>query len=267
MTARTHPAPATAPRRNLLPVYWLEAKHEFLKTLRIPIFAVSTLVFPMMFYVLFGLLFGNETRDGIRGATYLLATYGAFGVIGASLFNFGVGVASERGQGWMLLKRASPMPSAAYFTAKMAVALLFSAIVILGLSALGYVAGGVRLPLAIWLELAGTLLLGVFPFAAMGLMFGYLVGPNSAPAVLNLVYLPLAFVSGLWMPVEILPGFLQRLAGYSPAYHYAQLALGTFGADRGGAAWAHLLWLALYMAAFLALALLLYRRDEGKTYG
>ena len=57
----------------------------------------------------------------------------------------------------------------------------------------------------------------------MGLAFGYLVGPNSAPAVLNLVWLPMAFASGLWIPISQLPQFVQPVAAFLPPYHFAQL--------------------------------------------
>ena len=126
---------------------------------------------------------------------------------------------------------------------------------------------GVRLPLGTWAALFGTLLAGVLPFCAMGLAFGYLLGPNSAPQVINLVYLPMAFASGLWLPIEQLPGFLQRLAPYLPPYHYVQLALGTFGASRDGATELHLAALLGFTVGFLAIAVWAYRRDEGKTYG
>ena len=68
----------------------------------------------------------------------------------------------------------------------------------------------------------------------MGLAFGYLIGPNSAPAVLNLVYLPMAFAAGLWIPITQLPDVVQAVAPFLPPYHFAQLALGTFGASEGG---------------------------------
>ena len=255
----------TTKQRNLAKIFWLEAKYDFLKTIRIPVYAVSTIIFPMMFYVLFGLLFGSS--EGANAPTYLLATYGAFGVIGAALFGFGVGVATERGQGWMRLKRASPMPPLAYFAAKTLTAFSFSAIVILGLFVLGIFAGGVSMPLTTWLALFGTLLIGALPFAAMGLMFGYLVGPNSAPAILNIIYLPMAFFSGLWIPVFLLPEFVQVLAPYLPPYHYAQLALKTIGASEGTAAWQHVAVLLGFTGVFLVLAVALYRRDEGQTYG
>ena len=64
----------------------------------------------------------------------------------------------------------------------------------------------------------------------MGLAFGYLVGPNSAPAMLNVIYLPMAFASGLFIPIDQLPAFVQGIAPALPPYHFAQLALGTVGA-------------------------------------
>ena len=78
---------------------------------RIPVYAISTLAFPLMFYVLFGIVLGrNNAAVRNDNATYLLATMGCFGVMAASLFGFGVGISIERGQGWLQVKRASPMP-------------------------------------------------------------------------------------------------------------------------------------------------------------
>lgn len=266
---RTLSTPTTARtgRRNLARIYLMEAKAEFLKLWRLPIYSISTLVFPLMFYVIFGLTFGSQSQGPVSVTHYMLATYGAFGVIGATLFGFGVGVATERGQGWLRLKRASPMPSMAYFTAKLIMALMFSALVVLGLFLCGYLLGGVRMPAASWLSLLGVLLLGVFPFSALGLAIGYITGPNSAPAVINLIYIPMVFASGLWIPINLLPEFVQSVAPFLPPYHYAQLALNTIGASQGSSIWLHAVVLLVFTAVFLTVAVWGYRRDEGATYG
>ena len=92
-------------------VYWMEIKTEFLKLARMRAYSVSTIAFPLMFYVFFGLAMGEHAPPTAAPmARYLLATYGAFAVMGATLYAFGVGVAVERGLGWLQLKRASPMP-------------------------------------------------------------------------------------------------------------------------------------------------------------
>lgn len=249
-------------------VYALETKYELLKLVRIPAFAIPSVSFPVMFYILFGLAFGSgRGAGGVSMATYLIATYGAFGVIGSALFGFGAGVAIERGQGWMLLKRATPMPPAAYFFAKLVVCLIFGAVIVLLLSMIGVAFGGVRLAPLTWLRLAGTLVLGAIPFCAFGLAIGYFAGPNSAPPIVNLLYLPMGFASGLWIPIEILPAAIRSIAPFLPAYHLGQLALSALGASRGAPIWSHVAALAGFTCLFLALALWGYRKDEGKTYG
>jgi ABC-2 type transport system permease protein len=242
--------------------YALEAKYEFLKLLRMPGYAIPSIAFPAMFYLLFGIMFGRGSVGGVSMPTYLIATYGAFGVIGVSLFGFGVGVAVERGQGWMMLKRASPMPPMALFAAKLAMCTVFAATVVLVLAVIGVTLGQVSMPAATWLRLGTTLVLGAVPFCALGLGLGYLLGPNAAPPVVNLIYLPMSFLSGLWIPLEILPPTVKAIAPFLPAYHLGQLALGGIGAGAGMPAWSHVAALAGFTLLGLGLALWGYKKDE-----
>lgn len=266
-TVRNASVAASPARRDLLRLFALETKYEFLKLWRLRAFSISTLVFPVMFYLIFGSSFGRFTSQGLSVAAYLMVTYAAVGVINAAVFAFGAGVAAERGQGWMMLKRVSPMPPSAYFTAKTLMAVMFSALVLLALTVTAFLLQGVHLALETWIALLGTLAAGVLPFAALGLAFGYALGPNSAPAVLNLVNLPMTFVSGLYIPITQLPPFVQHLAPFLPAYHFGQLALAAIGARPIGSVAGHLLVLAGFTAAFLVAATIAYRRDEGRTYG
>ena len=64
----------------------------------------------------------------------------------------------------------------------------------------------------------------------MGLAIGYFAGPNSAPAAINLIYLPMSFCSGLWVPYMFLPKLVRQIALALPPYHLSQLALGMVGA-------------------------------------
>lgn len=248
--------------------YVLEAKYEFLKQWRMPAYSLPAITFPVMFYLLFGVMFGGGRPAGATTiATYLVATYGAFGVIGSALFGFGVGVAVERGQGWMTLKRATPMPPFAYFGAKLAMAMLFSTIIVALLAVVGVLLGGVRLPIESWARLFVTLVFGAVPFCALGLALGYVAGPNSAPAIVNVLYLPLSFASGLWIPIEALPSAMRTAAHALPPYHLGQLALAAAGSGRGAPAWTHVLTLIGFTAIGLGLAWIAYRRDEDVTWG
>ena len=152
-------------------IYLLEIKYEFLKTLRLPAYALPTLLFPVFFYFFFGVMFGAKQTGSVNMATYLIATYGVFGVVGAALFGFGVSVAIERGQGWIEVKRTTPMPIAAYFVAKMAMAMMFSAFVVTLLFIVGMTAGMVEMPLTMMLSLFGVLVAGSIT-SSMGRGFG-----------------------------------------------------------------------------------------------
>ena len=259
-----------SPRRfnHDLAVYVKEAKYEFLKYLRIPVYSLSTVLFPVMFYVLFGLLMNRQGTIGqVSVSTYLIASYGTFGVMGASLFANGVGVASERGLGWMQVKRASPMPPFAYFFAKFVASMIFSSIIVLLLLILGIAFGGVHIALLSVLKLLAVLIIGAIPFCAMGLAIGYFAGPNSAPALVNIIYLPISFASGLWVPLAFLPKFLQQFAPVLPPYHLAQLALQTVGGSGHGLNSTHWEFLAGFTLLCLGIARLGFHRDEGTTYG
>lgn len=259
---------AASTRSRAARVYWMEAKAEVLKMLRLPAYALPSIAFPLVFYILFGVIFGAGRAAGtITMGTYLLGSYGAFGVIGAALFGFGVGVAVERGQGWMLLKRASPMPPLAYFVAKMFLCLVFAALITGSLFVLGATVGGADLPARSWALLGFTLIAGAIPFCAFGLVLGYLAGPNSAPAIVNLIYLPMGFLSGLWFPLPMMPKAVQALAPALPAYHLGQLAFKVLGAGDGGSVSGHLAYLTVFTIACLALARYAFQRDEDRTFG
>lgn len=259
-------AQALAPRRNLARIVALEARCELMKLVRLPAYTLPTLGFPLMFYLLFGVAMGQRSKT-FSMAEYLLASYGAFGVIGVGLLGFGVGVAIERGQGWLLFKRATPMPPLAWVAGRLFTSLVFGTVLVALLFLLGATAGGVDLPAATWAALAAVLIAGMVPFAAFGLALGYLTGPNSAPMVINLIYLPMAMVSGLWWPVDLLPKLLQKISPWLPSYHFGQLALGILDMGRGEPVWKGVAVLVGFTAASLALAWVGYRRDEGKTVG
>jgi len=254
--------------RHTATIYLKEAKYEFLKNLRLRVYTASVLSFPLMFYVLFGLVLNaKEAIGATRVPTYLIATYGTFGVMGASLFGTAAGLASDRGLGWLQVKRASPMPPFAYFAAKLVTSMIFSTIIVLALFALGFAFGGVRMPLAEFARLLGTLVAGSLPFSAMGLALGYFTGPNSAPPTINLIYLPMSFCSGLWVPFMFLPRLMQQIALVLPPYHLSQLALGTVGAGWRESNATHWEVLAAFTMICLGAARIGFQRDQEKMYG
>lgn len=258
-------SPAYSPSlTKTLTIYAKEGRYEFLKLLRMRAFSLSTIGFPVMFYLLFGVLNRYKAPDGFNISTYLLASYCCFGMLGASLFGFGVGIATERGQGWLEVKQASPMPPMAYLVAKLSAAMAFSMIIATLLIVMGTTMAAVQItPLQI-AKLMGTMLLGAVPFCSMGMIIGLIAKANSAAGIVNLIYLPLSFCSGLWMPLEALPHFLQKFAPLLPTYHVAQLALHTVGYAHGGY-WLHWQVLAGFTFLCLGVARYLFQHNESRA--
>lgn len=240
------------PHRPALRSYLLEARCEFLRMLRDPAFCIPVTGFPLMFYLLFAVLLNKQ--HSAATAQYLLATYGAFGVIGAGLFGFGATIAVDRERGFLQLKRVLPTPPGAMLLAKLAMAMLFAAIISLLMALLGALVAGVALSPLQWLTLLAVNVVGVLPFAAIGMYVGARVGSSAAPALLNALYLPMSFLSGLWLPLSMLPGVLAKLAVVWPAYHLGQLALKVVGFDQGQPVWPHLAALAGFTCVFFTLA-------------
>src|SRR5271155_968605 len=143
--AISHPQPAATGFVRTLRIFSKETKYEFLKLMRTKSFSLSTIGFPVMFYVLFGIANRNAYAGNIHVAKYMLGGYACFGLVGAALFGIGVGLASERAAGWLEVKRASPMPPMAYLLAKCITAVAFGIIIASILTALGVAFGGVSL--------------------------------------------------------------------------------------------------------------------------
>jgi imidazolonepropionase-like amidohydrolase/ABC-type multidrug transport system permease subunit len=234
-------------------IYRLEAFYELLRTLRMPAFAIPTLVFPVAFYSVFALLVPGNWGD-MQKALYLFATYSVFGMMGPALFGFGVGLAMEREQGWLALKQVSPMPIGAYFFAKIVMSLIFTLIVFMLLSALAIGVAKVDISLSQWLTILALVLLGAAPFCALGLWIGSVVRGQAAVAIVNLVYLPMSVLSGLWIPLFVFPAFMQKLAVVWPSWHLANMVLGVCGQSADVAYGWHALALFLFTVLFLALA-------------
>ncbi|BBD80137.1 ABC transporter permease [Aerosticca soli] len=237
--------------RRLLGAYLAEARSECLRYLRNPGFMLPVLLFPSLFYLVFGILMAKSEGAGV--SRYLLASYGVFGVMSPGLFGFGVSLAFERDGGLLTLKRALPMPPGAYLLGKLLMAMGAAVVVVLVLLALAFALAHVALTPQQVGGLLATGAFGVMPFCALGMLVGSLVKGQGAPGVLQLIYLPMSFLSGLWFPLPMLPKVLQQIAPLWPSYHLERIALAAVGAAPA-AGWPHVLVLAGWAVACLGLA-------------
>lgn len=249
------------------PMLIQSTRAEFLELWRSPIFSIFSMALPVMFYLFFGISNARTVVNGVNIGAVILASLSAYAVANVMLFSFGIGVAIDRGRKFDVLMRATPLRPAATLVAKVITGLLFALFSLVILFAFAYLVGGLRMETGQWLTLTGRLLLGALPFLTLGFAIGYLVSPNAAPAVVNLVALPMYFASGLFIPVEQLPGFIRGIAPYLPAYHYGQIAWEAVGRPPNNPLWVSVLALAGFGIVFLVVALWAARIDDSKKFG
>lgn len=254
--------PSLAPLPSMLMAQTLAQVKLFLRN---PAISATSLVMPLMLFAFFGLpAVGQPYTGGVDLGTFMLASFAAYSVSSTMVFNYGVTIAVDRGQKVDVLMRSTPLPGSLFLVARFLSALLFCVLSLAVLFAFA-IAVGVRLDTVTWLAMAARLLIGSAPFIALGFAIAYLSSPNAAPAVANLLYLVLAFGSGMLIRVDQMPDFLRTLAPYLPTYHYAQLSWGVLGASTESLA-ASLAWMAAYTLALFGVAAWAYRREAASKF-
>jgi len=245
---------------NALLLTRAHARIALLDLFRSPGYMVPTVAFPALFYALFDLQYAR-TQASVADATTL--AFVAFAVTGVCLYQFGVGIAAERGRPWERYLRTLPAAVTVRFGARIATALVFAVL------AAGCVAGFSRVTTPIdlnalqWVRVSLCVLAGGVPFVLIGMTIGYWVSARAAVPVATAINLLLAYAGGLWMPPHFLPAFVQHVSPYLPTRQLADLLWSVW---TGAAASHALAGLAIYTAVFGAIAAIGYRRDERKRY-
>ncbi|MER7947112.1 ABC transporter permease [Streptomyces sp. NPDC096079] len=228
---------------------------EVRRTLRDTGFAIGTVAVPVMMYLLFTNLAGQD-EDAWKTAS--MVGMAAYGALGAAL-SIGTGVAEDKGTGWLRQLRITPMSPRQVVTGR---ALTGSVVVlpaIVGVLLAGGLVNGVRLAAWEWAAVALTLWLGSLPFTLLGLGNGYRLTAQTTGVANIACNLGLAVLGGLWFPVSLFPGWLRSLSAYTPTNRFAELGVSVSGGHAPGAA--ALAVIAAWAALFGAYAAVSYRRS------
>ncbi len=238
-------------------------RYELLRTLRNRRFFFLSLGFPLVLYFLIA---GPQrhVRDfggsGISAPLYYMIGLASFGTMGAML-SCGGRIASERAVGWNRQLRISPLTPRAYFRTKVLTGYMMALISLFALYAAG-VSLGVSLSAGGWLKMTGLMLIGLVPFAALGIAVGHVLTPESAGPAMGGGISLLALLGGTWFPIPA-HGFLHDVAQYLPSYWLVKAShVGV-----GGAGWSTMGWvvMAAWTVVLARLAARAYRRDTGRV--
>ncbi len=215
------------PFARVLRAYLIEAKYEFLRMLKTPAYSFPMLFLPVLLYLLIGVVIvGPQAVAKPEIALYMLAGFVVFAVTGPGMFGFGVGLAVDRQSGVLNLKRAQPMPTAAHIVARMLMALTCACIVLCLIIPLATAYGHVSLTASQSAAIVAVGMLGILTFCAIGLFIGAVVSGSAATGIVNLIYFPMMYLSGMFFP---LPKSLAPWALIWPTFYLDQLVMAAGG--------------------------------------
>jgi ABC-2 type transport system permease protein len=235
-------------------------RFEVLRLVRNVRYVGISIGFPVVFYMLF--LHNEHPAARIAGTTwrtYFMVSMASFGAMVAALNAGGTRLAAERASGWTRQLRVTPLPPWSYVTTKVAASMVIALPVISMVELTGLLLGGVRLALGTWVTLTVVLWASALPFAALGVLVGFVAsGETAYPLVTALMFL-LSFFGGLFTPVADLPTVLRHVASFLPSYHDASLGWAVVAGRAPGLADAAVL---VGYAAVLGLAVTWRHRVE-----
>ncbi len=197
---------------------------------------IFTFSLPIILLLLFGQIFHGEVgHTGVSFRQYFIAGIIASGLMSATFVGVGVSIAADRDEGTLTRLAGTPLPPAAYFAGKAILAFVTAVLEVAALLAVGVAVLGLHLPATPerWLTLAWVLVAGSATCSMLGIALGVLVrSTRSAFATMNLPYLVLSFISGVYFVFSRLPAGLQHVAAIFPLKWICQGLRSAFLPDR-----------------------------------
>jgi ABC-2 type transport system permease protein len=186
-----------------------------LRNRRVMIFAI---LMPLVLFAIFGLTIPKGAAEGgISAIAYVMVSMAMFGSMSAAMSSGGV-IAAERDGGWNRTLRLTPLKPQAYVVNKVILSLLVAVPPLIVVFLFGMTVGHVHLSATQWITVALVSWLGALPFAAIGLVIGYVAKPDSVQPITGLATMLIAAFGGLWLPVDQMPSIMKHIAQLTPAY-------------------------------------------------
>ncbi|MEV4412744.1 ABC transporter permease [Catellatospora sp. NPDC049609] len=246
----------------------LHTRAHLRDTARMPVYWLPALLFPLIFFVLFGYTGARNLAALGLGSEYVITPFLLFTTLNVTIVSLSAGVAADRENPWEQRLRVLPLPALTRFAGRLLFVLLFNLVSWIPLLALAVTTTDLNLSPAQWPLWLGSVLLGAIPFGLLGMAIGYRFPAQAAMALANIVFMLMAFLGGLFVPAEQLPAGVRDIVAFLPTHEYQHLVLTIIGrADRIAAPDWTIGVLAAWTVVFAWLARAAFRRDEGVRYG
>lgn len=238
---------------------------ELLRILRNRRTVLLSVLMPVLFFFLFSATTGQSGRSpvyaGLTVEAYYMVAMATYAATNA-LFTAGGRISVERAVGWNRQLRLAGVSGRSYLTTKLLTAYATALPGFLAILVLATTVRGVSLPPDKWLEVIASVLLALAPVAALGVLIGYLAGPDSIQPIFGLGSVMIAMVGGMFIPIGIFGDTLQSVFKLLPPYWstYAGRAVLT----GGWVGWQGVAVLSIWTVGLGLLAARAYLRDTLK---
>jgi ABC-2 type transport system permease protein len=226
---------------------------------RNPAAAFFTFFFPLLFMVIFNVLFSaGQTASGFRISDFYTPSIIVFGVISATFTNIAMMVTIARDDGILKRVRGTPLPPWTYLFGRIGQAIGVALLLVIIVAAFGAIFYGVAIPWDRLPALVVTLVLGAGAFCALGLaVAGLIPNADAASPIVNFTILPLEFISNVFIDMRGAPDWLNTLSGIFPVRHFADAMLAVYNPQAASAGFSvgDLVVLALWGVAGVVIAL------------
>jgi len=232
---------------------------------RNPASVFFTVMFPVMFLVLLGVIVNGETirsLGGIEATTYFVPGVITLAVVSATTVNLAMSLTILREGGILKRLRGTPLPSWVFIAGRIGNAIVTALLMFVLVTALGRILFGVAVPWSRLGALLVTLAVGSASFCALGVALTTIIpSRESAPAITNMIVFPLYFVSGVFIPESEIPSGVLHVADVFPVRHLFDALLTGFDPATAGAGFqlGNLAVVAAWGLAGLALAVRRFR--------
>jgi ABC-2 type transport system permease protein len=200
-----------------------ELRGELLLYMRSRELAFFTFLLPMIFFVLLGSTYGHDRVDGVKGSSFLEAGMIGYGAISIAFAGLAIVLVIRRESGVLKRLRATPLPAPAYIGALLTAFMAAFAVEVVCLVLLGRLLFSIQAPDRIG-SLVLALLLGAIAFCGLGIGVTALIrSAEGASAVVNAIYLPMAFIAGAFFSPHHFPSVLRDIAAVLPLTYFLRL--------------------------------------------
>ncbi|GKU77818.1 ABC transporter permease [Paenibacillus sp. L3-i20] len=203
-------------------MFLAQTKAESLRIVRSPFFLLFSIAMPLVFYFLFTSLNGaDKSVESTTWAVFSLMSMTAFALIGTAVSQFGIRLSFEHQEGWVRLLKLTPLTPGVWLGSKIVAQMAIHLVVIVIIFASAAVVNDINLTVGQWISCGMWLWIGSLSLLALGALLGTLKNANSAIAIGNVIQMGLAIVGGLWMPLSVLPKWMQAIGEWLPSHRFA----------------------------------------------